>query len=78
MRRGGATKSLRNSICLSCARDWRHRRLRKPLSLFCKFFRKNSDSLQFPRLSLYAYLNLNQLNHPEVSKFRFSPGQYGS
>jgi hypothetical protein len=48
------------------------------LSLFCKFFRKNSDSLQFPQLFLYAYLNLNQLNHPKVSKFRFPPRQYAS
>src|SRR5258708_20971958 len=47
-------------------------------SLFCKFFRKNSDSLQLPQHSLYAYLNLNQLNHPKVSKFRFPPGQYAS
>jgi len=47
-------------------------------SWFCKFFRKNSDSLQLPQHFLYAYLNLNQLNHPKVSKFRFSPGQYAS
>jgi hypothetical protein len=46
------------------------------LSLFCKFFRKNSDSPQLPLLILYAYLNLNQLNHPKVSKFTSSPGQY--
>ena len=48
------------------------------LSLFCKFFGENRHSPKFPQPTLYAYLNLNQLNHPEVSKFRFLAVQYGS
>ena len=48
------------------------------LSLFCISFRENRHSPELPQHTLYAYLNLNQLNHPEVSKFRFLAGQYSS
>src|SRR5260370_20157169 len=39
-------------------------------SLFCKSFRENTDCAKFAQQTLYAYLNLNLLNPPEVSKFR--------
>jgi hypothetical protein len=42
MRGRGAMKSLRNSIRLSCARDWHYRRSENRLPLFCRFFGKTA------------------------------------
>jgi hypothetical protein len=38
---------------------------------------KGTIRRDFPEAPLYAYLNLNQIKRPEVSKFRSSPAEDG-